>query len=164
MNFLAIILLSCWSGAALAGNGEILERDSPNWPIRGDCGRVPDLTGKKCNYGVHELRYFFEHATNKCRLWIRPKCEDADIGNVFKLRRHCMRTCIPESPCRKAKWGQDKLPKNETKPGYTYYPRGDYCTKRRYKKNAPFGFEHNRFQTADECQEACAPGHPLPGQ
>uniref|UniRef100_A0A023FRL0 Putative kunitz-type serine protease inhibitor n=1 Tax=Amblyomma cajennense TaxID=34607 RepID=A0A023FRL0_AMBCJ len=162
MKFLVIILLSCWSGAALRGNGEILESDSPNWPIRGDCGSVPVLRGKKCNNNLYERRYIYEHKTNKCRLWIRPKCEDADIGNVFKLRRHCMRTCIPDSPCLKAKRGKDNLPKNETEPGYTYYPSADYCRERRYQKGAKFGFQHNRFKTVDECQKECAPGQPLP--
>uniref|UniRef100_A0A023FQD6 Putative kunitz-type serine protease inhibitor n=1 Tax=Amblyomma cajennense TaxID=34607 RepID=A0A023FQD6_AMBCJ len=154
MKFLAIILLSCWSGAAL-GSGAMTGSSTFNWPLRYDCNKKPDFSAKQCGRDVYERRYYYDSDKNKCILFVRQHCnDDATYGKFFEKRKRCMRTCMPEgSLCLKFRKGQT----NGTFKGYSYDAHSDICYPARYKSEPKFWPRKNIFRTEQECYDECAP-------
>uniref|UniRef100_A0A023FTE6 Putative kunitz domain protein n=1 Tax=Amblyomma cajennense TaxID=34607 RepID=A0A023FTE6_AMBCJ len=158
MKFLAIILLSCWSGPALGSGGAMIEQRTFNWPLRPDCFRQPDHSAKSCGRQVFERRFYYDTNKQKCTLFIRPKCDDDEkYGKFFKRRRPCIKKCMQKSPCLKKTWKND----TGSLDGFAYYPPLDLCTSIKYEKSAKLWPSNNIFSTAEECQTNCAPADPI---
>uniref|UniRef100_A0A023FTM2 Putative kunitz-type serine protease inhibitor n=1 Tax=Amblyomma cajennense TaxID=34607 RepID=A0A023FTM2_AMBCJ len=156
MKLIVIILLSCWSGAALGVGGEFFSTPTTNWPRKfspEDCTKEESLVGRYCGNPFHERRHFYNRTTKKCVLFIPEKCGKYDVGNNFAKRKDCMTTCMKKSPCLNPKNGRA----NGTVEGYTYDASDDFCYRTKYSSKTKFWPEKNRFTTEKACYDECAP-------
>uniref|UniRef100_A0A023FT17 Putative kunitz-type serine protease inhibitor n=1 Tax=Amblyomma cajennense TaxID=34607 RepID=A0A023FT17_AMBCJ len=159
MKFLAIILLSCWSGSPLGVGGGFFSPPT-NWPRNfssEDCNQKESLVGRYCGNPFHERRYFYNRTEKRCVLFIPVECGDYDVGNNFAKRKDCMETCMKDSPCLETKMSN----KNGTVQRYTYVPGFDLCISGKFKERAKLWPARNIFATAQKCQEECAPELPF---
>uniref|UniRef100_A0A023G6P7 Putative tick kunitz 1 n=1 Tax=Amblyomma triste TaxID=251400 RepID=A0A023G6P7_AMBTT len=109
-----------------------------------------------CTWVGLKRLYHYDPHTGHCKLFLHKSCDDCS-ENCHKSVRLCLETCNPNSKCLITKWGH----KDGIHEGYTYRADWGLCVPRKFKGTKTWP-SVNRFNTFDECHEACTPEEQLP--
>ncbi|XP_049520565.1 uncharacterized protein LOC125944260 [Dermacentor silvarum] len=157
MKFVVVTLLLCLQDAAPGGqhlttalHSSLSEQD------RSRCKTSGQIKTQDCDGKYFQQNFVFKSSSQNCELYVTQQCGER-IGNMFRSREECYRTCNPLSKCL--------LPKEKGffgsnigfYPVYTYDVEEDNCKKTRHNKKENIYPRSNAFESYEQCHNICMP-------